>query len=88
MGILSSSFESGPSYVTLIWEALRLRVKGAIPKLQAQETVSLLGAKALGLVKIKGNVDRNLWGDLTLRLSDDEKNYSRTSTVRMIGPRR
>ncbi|MGL4556103.1 MAG: trypsin-like serine peptidase, partial [Afipia sp.] len=72
VGILSSSFEGGPSYVTLIWEALRLRVKGAVPKLQADNTVSLLGAKALGLVKLKGNVDRNPWGDLTLRLSDEE----------------
>jgi hypothetical protein len=72
VGILSSSFEGGPSYVTLIWEALRLRVKGAIPKLQAQETVSLLGAKALGLVKLKGDVQRNPWGDLTLNLSDEE----------------
>lgn len=75
VGILSSSFEGGPSYVTLIWEALRLRVKGAVPKLHAQETVSLLGAKALGLVKLKGDVHRNPWGDLTLNLSDEEKKF-------------
>ena len=72
VGILSSSCEGGPSYVTLIWEALRFSVKGAIPKLQAQETVSLLGAKALGLVKLKGNVQCNPWGDLTLNLSEEE----------------
>ena len=72
VGILSSSFKGGPSYVTLIWEALRLRVRCALPKLQAQETVSLLGAKALGLTKLKGDVDRNPWGDLTIRLSDEE----------------
>ena len=73
VGILSSSFDGGPSYVTLIWEALRLRVKGTIPKLQVQETVSLLGAKALGLVKLKGDVQRNPWGDFTLNLSGEEK---------------
>ncbi len=72
VGILSSSFDGGPSYVTLVWEALRLRVKGAIPKLQANETVSLLGAKALSQVKLKGNVNRNPWGDLTITLSDKE----------------
>lgn len=72
VGILSSSFEGGPSYVTLIWEAIRLRVKGAIPKLQANKTISLLAAKSLGQVKLKGNVRRNPWGDLTLRLSDEE----------------
>lgn len=73
VGILSSSFEGGPSYVTLVWEALRLRIKGAVPKLQAQQTVSLLGAKALGLVKLKGDIHRNPWGDLTLNLSHEEK---------------
>jgi hypothetical protein len=72
VGILSSSFEGGPSYVTLIWEAIHLRVKGAIPKLQANEAISLLGAKARGQVKLKGNVRRNPWGDLTLMLSDEE----------------
>lgn len=72
VGILSSSFEGGPSYVTLIWEAIRLRVKGAIPKLQASKTVSILGAKALGQVWLKGNVQRNPWGDVTLKLSNEE----------------
>lgn len=72
VGILSSSFEGGPSYVTLIWEAIRLRVKGATPKLQTNDTVSLLGAKALGQVKLKGDVRRNPWGDITLGLSDEE----------------
>lgn len=72
VGILSSSFEGGPSYVSLIWEAIRLRVKGAIPKFQANTTVSLLGARAIGQAKLKGNVRRNPWGDLTVRLSDEE----------------
>lgn len=88
VGILSSSFEGGPSYVTLIWEALHLRVKGAIPKLQDQETVTLLGAKALGLVKLKGDVNRNPWGDLTLNLSDEEERLIADSvevTVRKPG---
>jgi hypothetical protein len=89
VGILSSSFEGGPSYVTLIWEAIRLRVKGAIPKLQANETVSLLGAKALGQVKLKGNVQRNPWGDLTLRLSDEEnKLLARSVSASALDERR
>lgn len=72
VGILSSSFEGGPSYVTLIWEALRLFVRGAVPKLQARAKISLLGAKQLGVVKIKGNVNRNPWGELAFKLSDEE----------------
>ena len=72
VGVVSSSFEGGPSYITLIWEAIRLSVKGTIPKLAANEKVSLLGAKALGLAKLKGNIDRDPWGDATFRLSDEE----------------
>jgi hypothetical protein len=29
VGIVSSSFEGGPTYVTLIWDAMRLSVSGA-----------------------------------------------------------
>lgn len=72
IGIVSASVEGGPSIVTLIWEALRFRVKGSIPKLRRHETVSLLGANAFGLARLKGDVNRNPWGDVTVRLSPDE----------------
>jgi len=88
VGILSSSFEGGPSYVTLIWDALRLRVRGAIPKLKANETVSLLGAKAMGLAKLKGDVDVNPWGEVTFRLSHEENRLledSGATSVRKLG---
>jgi len=80
VGILSSSFEGGPSYVTLIWEALRLFVRGAVPKLQARDKISLLGAKQLNFVKIKGNVNRNPWGELAFKFSDEEKKLLADST--------
>lgn len=72
VGIVSSSFEGGPSYITLIWDAVRLSVKGATPKLAAREKVSLLKAKSLGLAKLKGNVRSDPWGDVTFRLTGDE----------------
>ena len=72
VGIVSSSIDGGPSYVTLIWDAIRFRVKGAIPKLQRDRTVSLLGAQALHQAKIDGKVSRNPWGDVTLTLSSEE----------------
>lgn len=72
VGIVSSSFDSGPSYITLIWDALRLRVKGTIPKLAGNETVSLLGAAALGLAKLKGDVVSDPWQNVTIRFSDEE----------------
>lgn len=72
VGIVSSSFAGGPSYITLIWDAIRLRVKGTIPKLRRSETVSLLGADALGVAKLKGKVNRDPWGDVTFRLNEEE----------------
>lgn len=72
VGILSSSLEGGPTHITLIWEALRFRVAGATPKLQANKTVSLLGAKALGLAKLKGHIERDPFGDVKVELSEKE----------------
>lgn len=72
VGIVSSSLEGGPSHITLIWEAIRFRVSGATPKLRANETISLLGAQALGFTKLKGHVERDPFGDVTLKLSDEE----------------
>ncbi|WP_313553133.1 serine protease [Brevundimonas sp.] len=72
VGIVSSSPDGGPSYMTLIWDALRLRVTGPIPKLKATEKVSLLGAKAVGLARLSGDVDRNPWGEVTFNLTPEE----------------
>jgi hypothetical protein len=78
VGIVSSSLEGGPSYVTLIWEAIRLRVKGTTPELAAKGEVSLLGAKALGLVKLKGNVVNGPFS-VKLMLSAEEAKLFRDS---------
>lgn len=72
VGIVSSSLEGGPSHITLIWEALRFRVSGATRKLMANKTVSLLGAKALGLAKLKGHIERDPFGEVTLNLTEEE----------------
>ena len=74
IGIVSASVENGPSIITLIWEALRFRVKGTVPRLQRDETVSLLGANAFGLARLKGDVNRNPWGEVRMRLSPEENN--------------
>ena len=72
VGIVSSSLEGGPSHITLIWEALRFRVSGATRKLMVNKTVSLLGAKALGLAKLKGHIERDPFGEVTLNLTEEE----------------
>lgn len=72
IGIVSSSFEGGPSFVTLIWDALRYDIKGTTPLLSQREEVNLLYAKNLGLSKIKGNVERRPWGDVVFTMTDEE----------------
>lgn len=72
IGIVSSSFDGGPSYVTLIWDALNYRIRGTVPALMEYNDVSLLTAKAKGLARISGDVERKPWGDIVLNLSNDE----------------
>lgn len=79
VGIISSSFDGAPSYVTLIWDALRLDVKAPIPKLAAHEKVSLFGARSRNLAKIKGDVSRDPFGDVTFKLPDEEAELFRKS---------
>lgn len=80
VGLVSSSWEGGPSYMTLIWDAVRLRVKGPIPKLRRNERVSLLGANAWGFAKLKGHVERDPFGDVRFKLSDEETKLLETSS--------
>lgn len=72
VGIVSSSLEGGPSYMTLIWDALGLRVKGPTPRLSLQPTVTLLGAQSWRLARIQGDVGRNPWGEITIHFSQAE----------------
>ncbi len=72
VGIVSSSFDGAPTYVTLIWDALRMEVKPPIAKFSARETVSLFGAKAKNLAKIKGDVSRDPFGEVTFRMTEAE----------------
>ena len=72
VGIVSSSIEGGPTYVTLIWDALRLRVVSALPSFANLGAIDLFSARALGLVKIHGNIKRRSRGDVVLNMSDAE----------------
>lgn len=71
VGIVSSSFDGGPSYVTLIWEALRLQVSSRLPS-PAWGDIDLFAAAAQGLVKLKGRVKRSKSGDIKMTLSEPE----------------
>jgi len=72
VGIVSSSFDGGPSYVTLIWDALRLRVSNSLPSQARRSEIDLFAAQALGLVKLKGQVKRSKRGNITMTLSSRE----------------
>ncbi|WP_338811451.1 serine protease (plasmid) [Agrobacterium leguminum] len=72
VGIVSASLAGGPSYVTLIWEAMRLEIRGTVPELRDRDRISLLTAKARGLAKIIGNIEPKPWGDVHFRFSSAE----------------
>ena len=65
VGIVSSSFEGGPTYVTLVWDAIRLSVGGAPTNLWPEGEADLIIGRDLGLVKLKGAVTRDAEGNVT-----------------------
>ncbi|PTA91167.1 hypothetical protein CWM66_07915 [Kosakonia sp. H7A] len=80
IGVVSSSFDGGPSYVTLIWDALNYRIGGTVPALMKYQDVSLLTAKAMGLSRIKGSIERKPWGDIVFTMSEDEMEFLKISS--------
>jgi hypothetical protein len=72
IGIVSSSFDGGPSYVTLIWDALRYSVKSTLSRYSRWGNMNLLSAKAFGLVRLKGNVRRSRRGEIAMSLPESE----------------
>lgn len=72
VGIVSSSFDGGPSYVTLIWEALRIKVSSRLPSFALMGDIDLFAARDLGLVKFRGQVKRSKVGDITITLTEPE----------------
>lgn len=72
VGIVSTSFDGGPSFITLVWEAMRFDIRSAVPPMSELEVTNLFVARALGLAQIKGSVRRRPWGDVVLTLDEDE----------------
>jgi hypothetical protein len=72
IGIVSSSFDGGPTYVTLIWDAIRLRISNVLPWLPFNGDIDLFAARELGLVKLKGKMSRSKRGKITITLTQPE----------------
>lgn len=83
VGIVSSSLDNGgPSFITLIWEALRLEVNCPPPMYDRFHQISILRAHRLGQAKVTGKVEDKPWGDVVLSFSDAEHDLFASSTVK------
>ncbi len=83
IGVVSSSFDGGPSYVTLIWDVMRHSINLTAPWLQ-RGRVTLLSTRDIGLVKLKGNVKRSRRGDVVMTMTNAEMKQ----LVDAVGPAR
>ncbi|WP_345790369.1 S1 family peptidase [Ruegeria pomeroyi] len=72
IGIVSSSWEGGPSYVTLIWDALRTTVDTPPGLFERFEEISLIGASKLRAARVLGEVQSKPWGDVIITFSEKE----------------
>ena len=75
VGIVSSSFDGGPSYVTLMWDSLRLSVKGLPSEVWSGTYSGILEGIELGLVKVRGKYRADSKRNITITLSDEEMSY-------------
>lgn len=83
VGIVSSSLDNGgPSFITLIWEALRLEVNCPPPMFERFHQISILRAHRLGQAKVTGKVEDKPWGDVVLSFSDAEQDLFVSSTTK------
>jgi hypothetical protein len=69
VGIVSSSLNDGPTYITLMWDALRLSVEGVPRCVWPADEATLFQGRELGLVRMKGQATRDATGNVELMLS-------------------
>ncbi|MCG3268381.1 serine protease [Yoonia sp. I 8.24] len=83
VGIVSSSLDNGgPSFITLIWEALRLEVNCPPPMFDRFHQINILRAHRLGQAKVAGKVEDKPWGDVVISFSDAEQDlYTRSTAI-------
>ena len=72
VGVVSSSFDGGPTYITLVWDAMRISIEQLPKDIWPSRTSDLFSAMELGLVRIQGKVQRDAEWNVNLTLSDEE----------------
>lgn len=75
IGIVSSSFDGGPTYVTLVWDAMRIPVNNLPDNIWPGKYSGILEGIDLGLVRVKGRFKADSKRNVTLTLSDEEMSY-------------
>ena len=75
IGIVSSSFDGGPTYVTLVWDAMRISVNNLPDNIWPGKYSGILEGIDLGLVRVKGRFKADSQRNITLTLSDEEMSY-------------
>ena len=72
VGVISTSLDAGPTYITLVWDALRLSIEGLPKEVWKEQESNLVKGVDLGLVRIKGNFKYDENRNTVLTLSEDE----------------
>lgn len=72
IGIVSSSFDGGPTYVTLVWDALRTSIDSLPQEVWQDQPTGLAEGVQMGLVKIKGHFTSDAERNVRITLSDEE----------------
>ena len=89
VGIVSSSFDGGPTYVTLVWDAMRLSVGSPQKGIWPCSTLDLFKGRDLGLVSVKGEVERKKDSkDVILTLTDKEAEIVASQSTEQIKKQR
>lgn len=72
IGIVSSSFDGGPTYVTLMWDALRYKFVSRLPSMASWGELDIIAARNHGLVRLVGDIHKSKIGDITYTMTDAE----------------
>lgn len=79
VGIVSSSFDNGPTYVTLVWDSLMMSIDGLPEEICSYAISTIAEAVELGLVKMNGNYKIHGNGSVVMTLSEAETEFAQAS---------
>lgn len=75
VGVVSSSFDGGPTYVTLVWDAMVLNVEELPKDIWKSKSTTIHEARKTGLVKITGEYRVDKGGNIKMSIPDEASKY-------------